>query len=132
LDLTQEQKDQLKSLRTANQKKMIQLRADAQIAGVELRELMHEKDPNKRQVDAAVAKVNSARGKMMSSRVHQKLAVNKILTDEQLQKLEEMPGRRGGRERHFRNHPGPKRMGPQGRGMGGQPAPFSKGSDSRI
>ncbi len=131
LDLTQIQKDQMKSLRSENQKQMIQLRADMQLAHVELGELMHEKNPNQKQVGKAVAKVNSARGKMTASRVHQKLAVNKILTDEQLQKLEEMPrGRRGG-GRHFQGRSGPGMRGPQGRGMGGWSGPPPVDGDSR-
>lgn len=135
LDLTQEQKDQMRSLRTKNRKAMIELKAKAELAQVELHELMRERNPSEKKVEQAVAKINAARGKMMERQVKQKLAMKKVLTDEQLQKLEEMPkGRRGGGEggRYFRGqrrgHPG------QGQGMGmgwhqqGQP----QGNPSQI
>ena len=76
---------------------------------------MREKDPSQSKVEKAVDKINSARGKMMQAQVKQKLAVKKLLTDEQIQKLEEMPKRRKGRgqgERQFRHRRG-------GRGMMG-------------
>jgi Spy/CpxP family protein refolding chaperone len=106
-DLTETQKDQLKSLRTDAHKKMIQLRADAQLAHVELKELIHQKNPSQKFVDQAVDKVTAAQASMMKNRVQQKLSMNKILTDEKLQKLEEMPRghRRGGRRGH-RGGPG--------------------------
>ena len=130
LDLTQEQKAQLKTLRSENAKKMVQIKADMEMAHIELRELMDQKDPNQRQVDKAVEKVNAAMSKMTERRVRQKLALNKILTEEQFQKLEEMPrGRRGQEPRGRRGH-GPR----MGRGMGGGAAPgaLSQESGSQI
>jgi len=114
LDLTQEQKDELKSLRSEGQKKMIQLRADAKLAHVELRELMQQKNPNQRAVTKAVEKVNDTRSKITMNRVQQKLSMNKILTEEQLQKLEEMPKRRRG----HRGKRGFHGRGGHGMGMG--------------
>ena len=130
LDLTQVQKDKLKSMRTDNQKKMIQLRADMQVAHVELRELLSQKSPNLKSVDQVVAKMTLALSKIIVSRVQQKLAVNKILTDEQLQKLEEMPKghRRGGRRGH-RGGPG----GGPGMGMSDEGEPGARQENgSRI
>ena len=125
LDLTQEQKHQLKSLRTENRKKMIKLKADMQLAHVELRELMSEKAPNQGKVDRTVEKMNAAHAEMTKIRVMAKLSLNKILTDEQRQKLKEMPKRRHRGGRHFRGH----RRGGFGRGMGmGEvPAPTQEG-----
>jgi Spy/CpxP family protein refolding chaperone len=118
LDLTQMQKNQLKSARTESHKKMIQLKADIQLAHVELKELLSQKNPNQKSVERAVTKVSAAQSKMMTNRVQQKLALNKILTQEQFDKLEAMPkGPRGG-HRGFRG----RRGGPPGRdrdlGMG--------------
>jgi len=132
LDLTQEQKDQLKSLRTESQKKMIQLKADMQIAHVELKALLIQKNPNQGSVDKVVSKLSSAQAKMTENRVRQKLAVNKILTGEQLQKLEEMPKGRRYRGRHFRGRRGPDQMRHQGMGMAGRSALPPSESESRI
>jgi Spy/CpxP family protein refolding chaperone len=132
LDLTQEQKDQLKSLRTETQKKMIQLKADMQIAHVELKELLIQKNPNQDTVDKVVSRLSSAQAKMTESRVRQKLAVNKILTEEQFQKLEEMPKGRRDRGRHFRGRRGPGEMRHRGMGLGSGSAPTPSESESRI
>jgi Spy/CpxP family protein refolding chaperone len=119
LDLTQVQKDQLKSTRTESHKKMIQLKANVELAHVEMRELLSQKSPNQKSVDRAVAKVSAAQSKMMTNRVQQKLILNKILTQEEFEKLEAMPkGRRGGQGfRGRRGGHGPDRDRGMGRGM---------------
>ena len=106
LELTQDQKDRLKFIRTENQKRMIQLRADAQIGRVELRELMSQKSPSEIKVDKVLEKVNETRARITENRVKMKLSINKVLTDEQLQKLQEMPKRRRGGRSHFRERRG--------------------------
>jgi|SaaInl8_200m_RNA_FD_contig_21_691924_length_661_multi_14_in_0_out_0_1 Spy/CpxP family protein refolding chaperone len=115
LDLTQDQKDQLRSLRSEGQKQMIKLKADMQLAHLELKDLMQQRSPDQKKVDRVVDKMNAAHAKMTSSRVKQQLAVHKVLTEEQLQKLNEKPtGQRRGRG-HFR---GGRRGGGPGHGMG--------------
>ena len=117
LELTQDQKDRLKFIRTENQKRMIQLRADAQIGRVELRELMSQKSPSEIKVDKVLEKVNETRARITENRVKMKLSINKVLTDEQLQKLQEMPKRRRGGRSHFRERRG-LHGGPGGPGWG--------------
>ena len=128
LDLTQDQKDQIRSLRTDTEKKMIQLRADAEVARLELRELLHEKNPIQKSANQAVDKVAAAQSKVMKNRIQQKLFLNKILTDEQLQKLEKMTKgqRRGGRDGR-RGH-----RGGRGMGWGGDGPNMSKKRGSRM
>ena len=139
LELTQEQKDQLKSVRLDGKKKMIQYRADMQLARIELKELLIQKSPNQGQVDKVVAKITSTQAKITESRVRQKLGMKKILTEEQLKKIEEMTkDRRGGG--HFRNRRGPgmmrregmRREGMRREGMGMEGGAHSNESDSRI
>ena len=106
LELTQEQKDQLKSVRLDGKKKMIQYRADMQLARIELKELLIQKSPNQGQVDKVVAKITAAQAKITESRVRQKLGMKEILTEEQLKKIKEMTKDRRARG-HFRNRRGP-------------------------
>jgi hypothetical protein len=75
-----------------------------------------------------VDKVAAAQAKVMKNRIQQKLFTNKILTDEQLQKLEEMPKgqRRGGRDGR-RGH-----RGGRGMGRGGDGPNMSKKRGSRM
>ena len=121
------QKNQLKSARTESHKKMIQLKADVQLAHVELKELLSQKNPNQKSVERAVTKVSAAQSKMMTNRVQQKLALNKILTQEQFDKLEAMPkGRRGG-HRGFRGG-----RGGRGKGMGSDRPEQLEQNRSRI
>ena len=129
LDLSQEQKDQLKSLRSDGQKEMIQLRADMQVAKIELRELLGQKNPSQSKVDKTVASVTATQTKMTANRVQHKLAMNKILTEEQLKKLEKMPkGRKGGNRRQFRG----RRGGPAKGMRGGEHAPLCRGGCPKI
>lgn len=123
LDLSQAQKDQMRKLMTENRKQMIQLRADTQVARLELAELLRQKSPDTKAVDRAIEKVNAANAKVTESRARQKLSINRILTDEQLQKLEDMPKRRRGHgPMHNRRGGRGDRRG-HGMGMGWAPTP---------
>ena len=97
------------------------------MAHVELKELLSQKNPNQKSVERAVTKVSAAQSKMMTNRVQQKLALNKILTQEQFDKLEAMrKGRRGG-HRGFRGG-----RGGRGKGMGSDRPEQLEQNRSRI
>lgn len=120
LNLTPEQKSKMETLRSAQMKEMAQLRADAQIAQIDLRDLLRQDNPSDSDVKAKVAAVTKTRGKIMESQVAFGLKMKQVLTPEQRQKLQDLREqhmRRGGQRgwmrpgggRMFQQHrPGPR------------------------
>ncbi len=110
LNLTDVQVATLKDQRTASQKDAIRLRADLEVARVELHELIDAAKPSENQVRQHVEKMGDFRTALMLNRVLGRLKMREVLTEEQFQKLKEMRNdagkRRGKRGRHH------------GRGMG--------------
>ncbi|OQY30142.1 MAG: hypothetical protein B6244_00830 [Candidatus Cloacimonetes bacterium 4572_55] len=92
IGITEQQEEELKSIRFAAEKEIIQLKADAEVAKMDLRQLMDEDRPNEdaiyRQVDV-IAELNA---KIHKKRVGNRLAIKRILTDEQEAKLKEIRG----------------------------------------
>jgi Spy/CpxP family protein refolding chaperone len=82
LNLSDEQADQLHTLRIAHQKKMVPLRADLQLAQIELDELVRAGDSSKK-LDAAIKKVNDLEGSLNELRIKHQIEVDKVLTEEQ-------------------------------------------------
>ena len=116
LDLTAEQQEKMKALHLANGKEMVRLRADEQIAQMELQEVMGQDNPSPTEVKAKVDNVNKVRSTITSRMVDLKLGMKKILTPEQREKLRSFKGKMG-----MRGGPG-KGMGMRGhRGMRGGP-----------
>ncbi len=109
LELTAEQKGKVKALHLAQAKQMAQLRADHQIARLELQNLLGQADPKASDVKSRVAAVNKAQGKILETRVNLQVNLNKILTSEQRGKLKEMEQRRPGREHQGRQRRGGRR-----------------------
>ncbi len=99
LGLSAEQKDKLHMMRSAHQKEMAQLRANAQIAQIELRDLLRQDDPKDADVKTKIAAANSARGKMMEAQITFGLKMKQVLTPEQRQKWQEMKAHRPMRNR---------------------------------
>jgi len=111
LDLTEAQRGKLEDMHLSRAKEMARLRADLQVARIDLRASMKPADPNWPEVKKRVAQVNGVRSKMLESRVDHRLSLKKILSKEQLEKLRHM--NRGG---HRMRGPGPDhRGGPQQR-----------------
>lgn len=122
LGLSTEQKDKMQTMRSTHQKDMAQLRANAQIAQIELRDLLRQDNPKDSDVKAKIAAANAARGKVSESQIMFGLKMKQILTPEQRQKMQElrastpMRGRGEGRMQgkngnNFRQH---RRGGPHG------------------
>ncbi len=103
LELTDEQVTKIKSVLTDARKKRIGLRADARVAGIELREMVSLETVDKAQIDAKVAAITKIRGDLLRARTDAVLGVREVLTPEQLAKadgmLERMLKGRGGRGR---------------------------------
>jgi len=103
LELTDEQVKKIKSVLTDARKKGIGLRADARVAGIELREMVSQETVDKAQIDAKVAAITKIRGDLLQARTDAVLGVREVLTPEQLAKadglLERMLKGRKGRGR---------------------------------
>ncbi len=111
LELTDEQQENIKTLRSAYTRDMIQLRADSRLARVELRELMDETSPDIDRVKALAAAVSTAQGSVFERSALFRAEFKNVLTPEQQEKMREsfrdrrdgrrdagMRGRRDGRE----------------------------------
>ena len=109
LELTTAQMDKMKALHLSQAKQMAQLRADHQIARLELQDLLGQADPKPGDVKTRVAAVNKAQGKILETRVNFQVGLNKVLTPEQRKKLKKMEQRRPGRERPGREWRGGRR-----------------------
>ena len=95
LDLSDRQKEQIRGIRQAQERRMIPLNADLKTAGLDLRELMQAERPNQARIDAAIDKLADLRADAHKERVKSMLAIRDVLTDEQRKKLKEARGGRG-------------------------------------
>ena len=103
LELTDEQVKKVKSVLTDARKKSIGLRADARVAGIELREMVSQEAVDKAKIGAKVDQIAKIRGDLLRARTDAALAVREILTPEQMAKadgmLKRLLGGRKGRGR---------------------------------
>lgn len=95
LNLTDAQKDKLKTLHSAHQKEMVKLQAAAKIAQIELGDVLHQDNPKSGDVKAKIDAANAARNKVMEARIMNRLESKKVFTPEQLKKMEELKSQRG-------------------------------------
>ena len=111
LELTDEQQEKIRTLRSTYTREMIQLRADSRLARVELRELMDETSPGIDKVKELAAAVSAAQGSVFERGAVFRAEFKNVLTPEQQETLREsfrdrrdgrrdsgMRWRRGGRE----------------------------------
>ena len=90
LELTDEQVKKVKSVLTDARKKSIGLRADARVAGIELREMVSQEAVDKAKIGAKVDQIAKMRGDLLRARTDAALAVREILTPEQMAKADDM------------------------------------------
>ena len=107
LDLSEEQRDEIKDVLTAHQKDMIQKKADRELAEVQLRELTMEDDPDLDAIEEQVKEIANLEAGMRYSRIKAMVDAKSVLTDEQKEKLKELQKDR------------PARMMRRGAGRGG-------------
>ena len=111
IELTDEQHEQISTLRSAYARDMVQLRADSRLARIDLNELMGETSPDLGKVKELAAAVSRAQGSVFERGAVFRAEVKNVLTPEQQEELREsfrdrrdgrrdsgMRGRRGGRE----------------------------------
>ena len=97
LELTAEQEDQMKDLRYAKEKILIQLRADLKTSQLELKKLKQADEPNKKKIYAQIDKVGKQRTAIEKARVDHQLKIRKVLTDEQFKMFQKKMQAKAGR-----------------------------------
>ena len=90
LELTDQQVKKVKSVLTDARKKGIGLRADARVAGIELREMVSLEAVDKAKIGAKVDEIAKIRGDLLRARTDAALAVREVLTPEQMAKADDM------------------------------------------
>jgi Spy/CpxP family protein refolding chaperone len=114
LGLSAEQAAQMRSLRAEARKQAIRHRADLAIARLELEELMDAATVDEKAVGAKVKAISDLEAAALKSRTDERLAIRRLLTPEQQQKLKQLAPRGGRGERGW---PGRASRGrPWGRG----------------
>jgi Spy/CpxP family protein refolding chaperone len=91
LELTPEQVKQIKDARIEMKKRLIPLQADLKLAQLELAEMVRD-GASKGELDKKIDDIGAIRSSMQKIRVSHRLEFRNLLTDEQKNKLESMPG----------------------------------------
>ncbi len=102
LNLTKEQTDKIKSLRTSLKKQNIPLISDLKIKRIEKKEIMDADKPDKDKVSAKIKEMESIRTKIHTNRAVTHIEVMNVLTKEQREKMEQ---RRCFGPRHMMDRP---------------------------
>jgi Spy/CpxP family protein refolding chaperone len=121
LSLSNEQAAQLKKLRDDGRKQAIRQRADLAIARIELEEAMDAPSVDEKLVGARVKAVSDLEASSLQARTSQRLAMRRLLTPEQQEKMKQLMRqgrmeRAGARREHRQGRPGwpGQRPGPGG------------------
>jgi len=93
LDLTPEQEEQILALRQEFHKKSLPLRQDLQRLRLELRRLWLEEKPDEAAINAKLAEMTPLKIELRAMALETWAEIKKILTPEQLEKLESARGR---------------------------------------
>ena len=124
LGLTEEQQQKMKAIRLAQAKEMAQLKANLQVAQIELKDALGQDTPNAAAVKAKAAAVSKARSVIFAKHIDARLNLSQVLTPEQRQKMQELKQTRGPRGAGKGMRGGRRgMMGGRGRMQGG-PGPF--------
>jgi len=110
LNLTADQKDKLAEVRERQARRAIPIRADLELAALDLHKLMRADRPDQRQLDAQVDKIAGLRASLEKARIAAMLEARALLTPAQQKTLHDARGGMG--------MPGMMRRMMMGRGMG--------------
>ena len=89
LNLTEKQKDAVREIKNRVMKETIRKRADLEIAGVELRELLHKDSVDMSAVEAKLKKAEALRTDLRLSHIKAREEIKALLTPEQRNKFKE-------------------------------------------
>ena len=119
LKLTDDQKNAMKNLRSAFERDMIKLRADMDVAELDLRDIMEQANPKVADAKARAARVNDARAKIFARMITFQVEMKNTLTPELHKTLQEerskMRQERREEMRERRGERGEGSMRPRGR-----------------
>jgi zinc resistance-associated protein len=101
LNLTQEQKDRMKELRSRFQADTHDLKYDIRLKHLEMRKLFTDPKTDDQTLLAKQKELSALVLKLMDKKAQMKVEWRHVLTPEQIQKLDRMPKGRG-----MRHHPG--------------------------
>mgnify|MGYP001816242148 FL=1 len=114
IGLADEQQDQIRGIVFQHARRMIDLKADVDKAGLDLAESVAQQDFDPAPVRAAYAVFQTARQKLENERFEMLLEVRLVLTYEQWQKIEEIKQRMKQNRPQQQRRPGVRGQGPQG------------------
>lgn len=89
LDLTEAQRERMQTIREAQQRKGIQMRADLQLARLDMAKLMRADKPDQSALHAQIDRMARLRADAAKARVSGHLEMRSVLTAEQLKKMRE-------------------------------------------
>jgi Spy/CpxP family protein refolding chaperone len=92
LNLTDEQQKKLETIRYSHRKKAISMRADLEVAQLDLGRLMRAEPPDGRAINAQIDRLSQLRAGLAKDRVAGMLESREVLTPEQRQQMREMRG----------------------------------------
>jgi Spy/CpxP family protein refolding chaperone len=95
LNLSDRQKEQMKSLHEAQQRRMIPIRSGLEEAQLDLQKLMRADAPSRSQIDATIDRMAKLRADAQKARVATMLEAHTLLTPEQRKQMKELHGGMG-------------------------------------
>lgn len=99
-DMTEEQKEQIRALRTEVEKELLPMRSKLRIKSAELDELLVVDKPDMKTIHRKVDEISALRTEMQKKHVDNRLKIRGLMTDEQRVRFDTMRTRRGGRDFH--------------------------------
>lgn len=89
LDLSASQRERLATIRESQQRKSIQMRADLQLARLDMAKLMRAENPDQSALNAQIDRMARLRADAAKARLSGHLEMRSVLTSEQIKKLHE-------------------------------------------
>jgi Spy/CpxP family protein refolding chaperone len=96
LGLSDEQAAQMQKMRVDGRKEAIRSRADLAVARIELEELMNAPNVDQKAIDAKVKAIADLQAAQLKARVDQRLALRRLLSPEQQEKMKQLQQQRRG------------------------------------
>lgn len=90
LDLSAEQKEHIKAIKTETQKKIIPVKADIELKQIDLRNEMSADNPNRDRIMKITKEISDLELKIKQTKIDQKLKAHALLTAEQREQMKKM------------------------------------------
>jgi len=90
LDLSAEQRDGMKAIKTETQKKIVPMKAEIELKQIDLRNAMDVDNPNRNRIMQLTKEISDLQLKIKQAKIDQKLKVHAMLTPEQREQMKSM------------------------------------------